>query len=64
MNYARDYHTASVLTNGNVLVTGGQNTGGILNNAELYNSSTGVWTMTGNMNYARDCHTASVLTNG
>ena len=42
MNYARDYHTASILTNGTVLVTGGQSSGGILNIAELYNPSTGV----------------------
>jgi hypothetical protein len=36
MNYTRDVHTASVLTNGKVLVTGGTNGGGPLNSAELY----------------------------
>ena len=36
LNYGRDYHTASVLTNGSVLVTGGQNSIGPLNSAELY----------------------------
>jgi N-acetylneuraminic acid mutarotase len=64
MNYAREYHTASILTNGNVLVTGGQSSGGISNSAEIYDPSTGVWTITGNMNYAREFHTASLLTNG
>ena len=59
MNYRRGWHTASVLTNGKVLVTGGY-----LNSAELYDPSTGVWNVTSNMNYARNDHTASVLTNG
>ena len=54
MNNARDLHTASVLTNGKVLVTGGWNSS-ILNSAELYDPSTGTWTITGNMTYARDC---------
>jgi N-acetylneuraminic acid mutarotase len=64
MNYARQGHTASVLTNEKVLVTGGWNSGDALNSAELYDPSTGVWTVTGNMNYTRAWHTASVLTNG
>ncbi|CAF5173820.1 unnamed protein product, partial [Rotaria sp. Silwood1] len=64
MNYPRDYHTASVLANGKVLVTGGENLFGLLNTAELYDPSTEIWTTTGNMNSARNLHTASVLTNG
>ena len=64
MNNARYYHTASVLTNGKVLVTGGYNGSSFLNSAELYDPSTGIWTTTGNMNNARYYHTASVLTNG
>ena len=63
MTYTRRLHTASMLANGNVLVTGGNN-GGTLNRAELYDPSTGVWNITSNMNYARVYHTASVLTNG
>ncbi|CAF3744959.1 unnamed protein product [Rotaria sp. Silwood1] len=64
MNSARYDHTASVLTNGKVLVTGGQNGISSLNSAKLYDPSTGTWTMTGSMNYARYLHAASVLTNG
>ncbi len=30
----------------------------------MYDSSTGVWTVTGSMNYTRYLHTASLLTNG
>ncbi len=65
MNYGRDYHSASVLTNGKVLVTGGYNIiNSYLNITALYDPSTGVWTITGSMNYARCIHKASVLTNG
>jgi hypothetical protein len=64
MNYARYQHTASILTNGQVLVTGGYINGSYLNSAELYDPSTGYWTITGHMNTARYQHTASVLTNG
>ncbi len=63
LNNAPEFHTASVLANGTVLVTGGSNTIP-LNTAELYDLSTGVWTLIGNMNCTRSCHTASVLTNG
>ena len=44
MNNSRlTYHTASVLTNGKVLVTGGSggSSGGALSSAELYDPSTG-----------------------
>ena len=36
MNVARQDHTASVLTNGKVLVTGGTDASGALASAELY----------------------------
>ncbi|CAF4321225.1 unnamed protein product, partial [Rotaria sordida] len=65
MSAARVYHTASVLTNGKVLVAGGSKGGGVYaNNPELYDPSTGMWTNTSSMSTARDQHTASVLTNG
>jgi len=64
MNSARAAHTASILTNGKVLVTGGVLYGLVLSSAELYDPSTGTWTTTGSLNYARYAHTASVLTNG
>ncbi|CAF1181756.1 unnamed protein product [Adineta ricciae] len=64
MNVAREYHTASILPNGKVLVTGGDNGNVNLNSAELYDPSTGNWTTTGNMSVAREYHTASILPNG
>ncbi|CAF0910380.1 unnamed protein product [Adineta steineri] len=65
MTDARAGHKASVLSNGKVLVTGGEQTRGItLNSAELYDLSTGTWTTTSNMTNARETHTATVLSNG
>ena len=64
----RGGHTASVLTNGQVLVTGGYNHDiagwNYLNSIELYDPSTETWTNTSNMNSIRTDHTASVLTDG
>ncbi|CAF1690851.1 unnamed protein product, partial [Adineta ricciae] len=64
MNAARVRHTASVLSNGTILVAGGSSVYTYPYSAELYDPSTNNWTMTPNMNAARSGHTASVLSNG
>ena len=65
MNVARVDHTATLLANGEVLVAGGSNgTNGYLASAELYNPSTGKWTLTGSMHVPRDSHHAVLLQNG
>ncbi|CAF5112940.1 unnamed protein product [Rotaria sp. Silwood1] len=64
MNNARSVHTASVLPNGKVLITGGYDGSLYLNSSELYDPSTGLWTATSSMNSARSEHTTSILTNG
>ncbi|CAF1469906.1 unnamed protein product [Rotaria magnacalcarata] len=64
MNNARYDHTASVLTNGKVLVAGGSYAGAPMNSTELYDPSTGVWAVTGSMNNALYSHTASLLISG
>ncbi|CAF0866814.1 unnamed protein product [Rotaria sordida] len=64
MNSSRTIHTQSVLLNGKVLVTGGNDSNSIVNSAELYDPSTRTWTTTGSMNNTRQSHTASLLTNG
>ncbi len=71
MNVPREYHTATLLPNGQVLVAGGQViTNSItlatatLASAELYNPVTGTWTLTGPMNIARSLFTATLLPNG
>jgi hypothetical protein len=59
-------HTATLLANGEVLVTGGYSTNSIriLKSALLYNPSTGTWSDTGNMTAARIYHSAALLPNG
>ncbi|CAF1449997.1 unnamed protein product [Rotaria magnacalcarata] len=64
MENPRYAHTASLLTKGKILVTGGWGGTSYLNSAELYDISVGNWATTGNMNIARECHTSSVLPNG
>lgn len=61
MNNARNFHTATLLANGNVLVAGGFPTGTL---AELYNPETDTWTITGSLRAARTFHAATLLRNG
>jgi N-acetylneuraminic acid mutarotase len=63
LNLARYGHTATLLPNGTVLVSGGWNSGALAS-AELYNPATGTWTNTGSLNLARGNHTATLLPNG
>ena len=68
LNTARQYHTATLLPNGKVLVAGGEDGNGsqwrYLSSAELYDPATGTWSSTGNLNTARSGHTATLLPNG
>lgn len=60
-------HTATLLKNGQVLVAGGYDTFGTglgSTAAELYDPSTGVWSMTGPLIQSRIGHTATLLDNG
>lgn len=61
----RSWHTATLLTNGGVLVTGGKGPGSLVrSSAELFDPSTGVFTFIGNMSSPRFTHTASLLGDG
>lgn len=64
MNIGRGYHTATLLPNGKVLITGGIYITDALASAELYDPDTGTFTPTGNMNTERTYHTATLLSNG
>jgi WD40 repeat protein len=60
-------HTATLLPNGKVLITGGDGwytSGGIQASSELYDPATGTWTPTGSLNISRRVHTATLLPNG
>jgi murein DD-endopeptidase MepM/ murein hydrolase activator NlpD len=68
---ARLYHTATVLSDGKVLVVGGYtntSTGNAIASAELFdpaaNGGVGAWRATGSLTTARVWHTATLLLNG
>jgi Bacterial Ig-like domain (group 2)/Immunoglobulin I-set domain/Galactose oxidase, central domain/Kelch motif len=61
MSTARQFHTATLLPSGKVLVTGGYN--GIAS-ADIYDPATGTWSATGTMTTPRWAHTATLLANG
>ena len=70
LNVARDYQTATLLSNGKVLVASGSTNGPQdfhypqITSAELYDKATGTWTLTGSLTDARVLHTAALLLNG
>lgn len=66
MVVARFGHTASLLSNGKVLITGGAVTslGQPTNTAEIYDPATDSFAATGSMSTSRSGHTATMLTDG
>jgi hypothetical protein len=65
MNFNHDSDTATLLTNGLVLVAGWPQTGGLAGrSAELYDPFTQTWTLAAPMNTPRVYHTATLLPNG
>src|SRR3989442_1245729 len=65
MTAGRTRHSATLLADGKVLVSGGERVMGVrLATAEIYDPATGTWTATGPMFFGRDAHTATLLPNG
>ena len=58
MTMARSYHTATLLTDGRVLVVGGKNDSTYLKTAELYDPKTGKWSAAKSMPASRWAHAA------
>ena len=61
MTTPREFHTATPLAPGRVLVAGGDDGSSVLARAEIYHSDSGTWTTTANMTDARELHTATRL---
>jgi RHS repeat-associated protein len=61
MSKKRTDHTATLLSNGKVLVVGGNDETVVFSSAELYDRTTGTWSATGSMTGARMLHTATLL---
>jgi len=64
MSVSRYYHTATLLPDGRVLVSGGSNDSGALGSAEIYDPALGTWSPTPSMSTARLGHTATLLQDG
>jgi len=57
-------HTATLLQNGTVLVSGGLSDNGAQVGAEIYDPNLGTWSPAGSMSVPRIRHTATLLPNG
>ena len=64
MSDARGGHTATLLSNGKVMMTGGFNGTVGLASTELYDSANGMWATTSSLATAREAHTATLLPDG
>jgi hypothetical protein len=65
---AREFHSATLLGNGNLLVTGGQLVAGngtsLIGTTEVFNWASQTWAYSGALNDARVLHSATLLGDG
>ncbi|HSE23218.1 MAG TPA: kelch repeat-containing protein, partial [Pyrinomonadaceae bacterium] len=57
-------HTATRLADGRVLIAGGENSSGALNETEIYDPASSTFSVSGNMSTARVDHSAALLSDG
>nr|WP_255371521.1 kelch repeat-containing protein [Cupriavidus sp. YR651] len=63
MRQARDFHTATLLASGRVLVAGGIESTDLFV-SELYDPATGNWSQVGSLEQMREQHTATLPADG
>ena len=64
MTVERRGHTATRLADGRVLIAGGENSSGTLNQTEIYDPASGSFSAAANMSAARANHSATLLADG
>lgn len=64
LNIARKAHTATVLSDGRVLITGGENSEGHVEVSEIYDPNNGTFSTAAKLNISRANHTATRLADG
>jgi len=64
LNIGREFHSATLPADGQVMVTGGQTANQLLAQTEVYDPSSGRWIGAGSLNDARELHTATLLASG
>jgi hypothetical protein len=64
VNIARRGHSATLLSNGKVIVIGGENANGFVTVAEIFDPASGNFSVSGNLGMPRADHTATRLSDG
>ena len=64
LHFKRRFHTATLLSDGQVLIAGGEYNGDFRASTEIYNPGKNQSTDTANLNTARSNHTATLLPDG
>src|SRR6266498_301640 len=64
MMVERRGHTATQLADGRVLIVGGENSGGLISQSEVFDPTAGTFSAAGNLDSARADHSATRLADG